>query len=81
MNENRTGRFESGGVKLVLAGRQPAAGATAAVLCGAGTVHPGGQLDTGMGGDEDITPLKRRRAGCPDGGRQTDFFSVVSPCC
>ena len=42
--QDRTGRFESGGVKLVLAGRQPAAGVTAALLCGPGKVHPAVQL-------------------------------------
>lgn len=68
--QDRAGRFESGGVKLVLAGRQPAAGATAALLCWPGKVHPAAQLQLGIA---EIALLERRRACCPEGERQTDF--------
>lgn len=68
--QDRAGWFESGGVKLVLAGRQPAAGATAALLCWPGKVHPAAQLQLGIG---EIGLLECRRACCPEGERQTDF--------
>lgn len=42
--QDRTGQFVRGSVKLVLAGKQPAAGVTAALLCGPGKVHIAVQL-------------------------------------